>query len=139
MLVRFGHVSQELTPKETLVASVSSDLRQWNEKGEAMAFLITMTNDAERQFLALSVRDQRILEAAISTRLTHEPTKESRSIKRLRPNSIAEFELRVGDLRALYVIDPAKQEVIIGVVGEKRGNKLFVEGREYHDHESAQS
>ena len=102
-----------------------------------MAFSITMTNDAERQFFALSARDQRILQAAILARLPHEPTKESRVIKQLRLNSIAEFELRVGDLRALYIVDSANQEIIIGVVGEKRGNKLFVEGHEYHDHESA--
>jgi hypothetical protein len=73
---------------------------------------------------------------AIRVRLVHEPAKESRAIKRLRPNSISEFELRVGDLQAMYVIDEAHQAVIIGVVGEKRGNQLFVEGREYHDHES---
>ena len=52
---------------------------------------------------------------------------------------LAEFELRVGDLRAMYAVDSANQEVIIGVVGEKRGNQLFVEGREYHDHKSDES
>ncbi len=101
-----------------------------------MPFLVTMTDDAERHFLTLSVREQRILQEAICSRLIQEPTKESRAIKRLRPNSIADFELRVGDLRVLYVVDSANQEVIIGVVGEKRGNKLCVEGKEYHDHES---
>lgn len=101
-----------------------------------MPFLVTMTEDAERHFLALPVREQRTLQEAIHVRLIHEPAKESRAIKRLRPNSIAELELRVGDLRAIYVIDEAHQEVILGVVGEKRGNQLFVEGREYHDHES---
>lgn len=104
-----------------------------------MPFLVTMTDTAERQFLALAVRDQRILQEAIRGRLVHEPTKESRAIKRLRPNSIAEFELRVGDLRVMYAVDSTNQEVIIGVVGEKRGNQLFVEGREYHDHKSDQS
>ena len=104
-----------------------------------MPFLVTMTDDAERQFRALSVREQRILQEAIGVRLVHEPTKESRAIKRLRPNSVAGFELRVGDLRAMYVVDSNNQEVIIGVVGEKRGNKLFVEGREYHDHKSNES
>ena len=104
-----------------------------------MPFLVTMTEDAERQYVTLTVRDRRVIEEAIQARLVHEPAKESRAIKRLRQNSIAEFELRVGDWRVLYVIDSAHQEVIIGVVGEKRGNKLIVEGREYHDHESDQS
>lgn len=104
-----------------------------------MSFLVTLTDDAERQFLALSARQRRILQEAVGVRLVHEPTKESRAIKRLRPNLIAEFELRVGDLRAMYAVDLTNQEVIIGVVGEKRGNKLFVEGREYNDHKSDES
>lgn len=71
--------------------------------------------------------------------ISSQTMKESRAIKRLRPNLIAEFELRVGNLRVMYAVDSTNQEVIIGVVGEKRGNQLFVEGREYHDHESDES
>ena len=104
-----------------------------------MPFLVTMTDDAERQFLALAVRHQRILQEAIRSRLFHEPAKESRAIKQLRPNSIADFELRVGDLRAMYAVDSVNQEVIIGVVGEKRGHNLFAEEPEYQDHERDES
>jgi mRNA-degrading endonuclease RelE of RelBE toxin-antitoxin system len=66
-----------------------------------MPFSITITEDADRQYRSLRVREQRVLEAAIQSRLEHEPTKPSKAIKRLRPNPLAEYELRAGDLRAL--------------------------------------
>jgi mRNA-degrading endonuclease RelE of RelBE toxin-antitoxin system len=98
-----------------------------------MAFLISITADAESQWRALSGRQQRLLETAIRTRLLHQPTTPTKAIKRLRPNPFAEFELRVGDLRALYNVEGT--EVILIVVGRKVGNKLIVEGAEFHGHQ----
>jgi hypothetical protein len=51
----------------------------------------------------------------------------------LRPNPLADFELRVGDLRALYTVEG--DEVVILLVGRKVGNKLIVEGEEFHGHQ----
>jgi mRNA-degrading endonuclease RelE of RelBE toxin-antitoxin system len=98
-----------------------------------MAFQITITADAESQWRALSVRQQRLLEAAIQTRLLHQPTTPTKAIKKLRPNPFADWELRVGDLRVLYNVEG--MEVIMLVVGCKVGNKLIVEGREFHGHQ----
>lgn len=98
-----------------------------------MPFKITITDDAERQLRSLPVREQRILEAAIQSRLEHEPTKPTKAIKRLRPNLFADFELRAGDLRALYNVDEG--EVVILLVGCKVGNKLIVEGEEFYGHQ----
>ncbi|MGH7223949.1 MAG: type II toxin-antitoxin system RelE family toxin, partial [Gemmataceae bacterium] len=90
-----------------------------------MAFKITITEDADRQFQALPVRDQRILEAAILVRLQQQPTTPTKAIKCLRPNPLAEFELRVGNLRLLYNVEG--DEVVVLIVGRKAGNKLIVE------------
>jgi mRNA-degrading endonuclease RelE of RelBE toxin-antitoxin system len=98
-----------------------------------MAYQITITRDAEKQLRALSVREQRILEAAVVTRLQNQPTTPTRAIRRLRPNPFAEFELRVDDLRILYNVEDA--EVILLVVGRKVGNKLIVSGEEFHGHQ----
>jgi mRNA-degrading endonuclease RelE of RelBE toxin-antitoxin system len=57
-----------------------------------MAFTIVITEDADRQLRWLPAREQRILEAAILSRLEHEPTTPTRAIKRLRPNPLAQFE-----------------------------------------------
>ena len=39
-----------------------------------MAFKVSVTEDADRQFRALPVRDQQILEAAIQSQLKDQPT-----------------------------------------------------------------
>src|SRR5260370_38420367 len=68
---------------------------------KAMPYKITITEDADRQFQSLPARDQRVLEAAILSRLVHQPTTPTKAIKRLRPNPFAEFEFRAGNRRAL--------------------------------------
>lgn len=98
-----------------------------------MPFHITITKEAESQLQALSAPDQGILKAAIVTRLQEQPTTPTRAIKHLRPNPLAEFELRVGDLRVLYNVE--EDEVILLIVGRKVGNKLIVGGEEFHGHQ----
>jgi len=98
-----------------------------------MAFKISMTDDAHRQFTSLQVREQRILEAAILSRLEHHPATPTKATKQLRPNPFAEFELRAGDLRVLYNVEAA--EVVILIIGRKVGNKLIVEGEEFYGHQ----
>jgi mRNA-degrading endonuclease RelE of RelBE toxin-antitoxin system len=70
-----------------------------------MAFTITITAEAESHLRSLPARDQRTLEATILARLTHQPTTPTHAIKQLRPNPLAQFELRAGDLRVLYNVE----------------------------------
>jgi mRNA-degrading endonuclease RelE of RelBE toxin-antitoxin system len=98
-----------------------------------MAYTITISDDAERQLQTLPTREQRVLEAAIFSKLRHQRTTPAKSIKRLRPNPLAEYELRAGDLRALYNVEA--NEVILLIVGRKVGNRLIVEGEDYHGHQ----
>ena len=98
-----------------------------------MPFKITITEDADRQFRSLPAREQRILEAAVLSRLEHQPTTPTKAIKRLRSNPLAEFELRAGELRALYNVE--EREVVVLIVGRKVGSKLIVEGEEFHGHQ----
>ncbi len=101
-----------------------------------MPYRITITQEAQRQLRSLPVREQRTIEAAVATRLRDQPTTPTRAVKRLRPNPLAEFELRVGDFRVLYNVEAANQEVVLLIVGRKVGNTLVVEGREFHGHRS---
>jgi mRNA-degrading endonuclease RelE of RelBE toxin-antitoxin system len=98
-----------------------------------MPFSITITAEAEAHLMALPVREQRIVEAAVSARLVERPTTPTRAIKLLRPNPLATFELRVGDLRVLYNVEAL--EVILLVIGRKVGNALIVKGEEFHGHQ----
>lgn len=97
-----------------------------------MGFRITTTDEAASQLHALPARERRTLEAAILARLRDRPTTPTNAIKRLRPNPVAEFELRVGDLRVLY--DVEGEDVILLIVGRKVGNTLVVAGEEFHEH-----
>jgi mRNA-degrading endonuclease RelE of RelBE toxin-antitoxin system len=98
-----------------------------------MSYRISITEVAQRQFRSLPVREQRIVEAAVLARLEHEPATPTKAIKRLRPNPLAEYELRVGVVRVLYNVEG--DEVVVLLVGRKVGNKLIVEGEEFHGHQ----
>ena len=97
-----------------------------------MAYDIVITEDAERQLRGFPARQCRFVEDAILARLVHEPTKISQAIKRLRPNPFPEYELRVSDIRVLYNVEDDK--VVLLLIGRKVGNKLVVEGQEFHGH-----
>jgi mRNA-degrading endonuclease RelE of RelBE toxin-antitoxin system len=82
-------------------------------------------------------KDARVILRAILDRLVSDPLTETRNNKTLRPNPVAQRELRViGKYRALFNVDPEAAEVTIVLVGEKRANSLVVQGREFVLHES---
>jgi len=101
-----------------------------------MPHRITITQEAKAQLQDLSAREQRIISEGIAARLQDQPTVPSKAIKLLRPNPLAGYELRLGDLRVLYNVDEENLEVVVAIVGRKAGNSLVVEGREFHGHQS---
>ena len=63
--------------------------------------------------------------------LVSEPLKETRNRKPLRPNPIAPWELRVGDLRVFYEVTALPAAVVrILAVGIKAGNVVRIGGQE---------
>ncbi|MCI0388728.1 MAG: type II toxin-antitoxin system RelE/ParE family toxin [Acidobacteria bacterium] len=71
---------------------------------------------------------QRIVEA-IDGQLRYDPMVKTRNRKRMRPNGIAEWELRIGDFRVLYNVDQQVRIVEIRRIGEKRRNEIFFRGQ----------
>jgi mRNA-degrading endonuclease RelE of RelBE toxin-antitoxin system len=67
--------------------------------------------------------------AAVETQLAREPLVETRNRKRLRPNPIAPWELRVRDMRVFYEVDEPGVVTVLAI-GTKRGNRLYIEGEE---------
>ena len=67
----------------------------------------------------------------IESSLNYEPNRETRNNKRLRPNQLAEWELRADRFRVFYDIDAENRAVKIEAVGHKRGNRLFLRGEEF--------
>lgn len=64
-----------------------------------MAFEIEFTDEAEEHLVTLNAGERATLIAAVGGRLRYQPTVETRNRKRMRPNPIAPWVLRVGHLR----------------------------------------
>ena len=67
----------------------------------------------------------------ITRQLMHEPLKETRHRKPLRPNPIAPWELRIGPLRVFYEVAGGETDLVrILAVGRKRRNAVIIGGKE---------
>ena len=98
-----------------------------------MAYRIQLTKSAEKHFADLTARQQAIVLNAIKVQLRHEPTRETRNRKPLRPNPLAPWELRIGFLRVFYEVDALGSDLVnILAIGIKKGNQIFVSGKEIH-------
>jgi mRNA-degrading endonuclease RelE of RelBE toxin-antitoxin system len=68
---------------------------------------------------------------SIDQQLAHQPLAPTRNRKLLRPNALANWELRVGRYKIFYDADPTASMVEVKAVGWKEHNKLLVRGQEY--------
>lgn len=86
---------------------------------------------------ALGSKEARAVLKAAVRRLASDPLAETRNLKTLRPNAVAERELRLfGKYRVLFNVEPTERRVTMVLAGEKRGESLIVQGRRYTAHES---
>jgi hypothetical protein len=79
----------------------------------------------------LTARQRSIVFDTVDGQLRHEPSVETRNRKPMRPNPIAPWELRIGDLRVYYDIaeEPA-QLVTVLAIGVKDRSRVLVGGKE---------
>jgi mRNA-degrading endonuclease RelE of RelBE toxin-antitoxin system len=83
----------------------------------------------QHHFQYLTARERAWVMDEVWAQLTYEPLVGTRNRKRLRPNTLATWELRVGDLRIFYdVFDTHVVRIL--AVGRKRGNVVIIAGRE---------
>ena len=100
-----------------------------------MNWKVTITESVIDDLRWFGRKDGRMLLTEAEERLSSDPLAESRNTKTLRPNPVAQRELRMfGKYRALFNVDEDTGEVTIILVGEKRGNSLIVQGEEYTAH-----
>jgi mRNA-degrading endonuclease RelE of RelBE toxin-antitoxin system len=94
-------------------------------------YTVEFAQSVERHLRVLTARERTTILDAIGRQLRHEPLKETRHRKPLRPNPIAPWELRVGQLRIFYDVTGAESGVVrILAVGRKRRNVLVVGDKE---------
>lgn len=92
-----------------------------------MPYQIEYSPDAEDHLKALTARQQAIVLDMVEEQLIYQPTVETRNRKPMRPNPIAPWELRIGNLRVYYdVEEDPEPEVYIRAVGVKERNRVRI-------------
>jgi len=96
-----------------------------------VAFSLQFTATARRHLTDLTAAQRRRIVSEIEKNLIHDPFTETMHRKKLRPNPVAGWELRVGDHRVFYdQSDSSAGQVDILSIGLKRGSRLFIDHRE---------
>ncbi|MBI4203363.1 MAG: hypothetical protein HY532_09660 [Chloroflexi bacterium] len=96
-----------------------------------MPYRIAYSPVAQTHLRNLSARQRAIIADSVRIQLANEPTVETLNRKPMRPNPLARWALRMGELRVYYeVMDDPEPVVLIKAVGVKRGNKVFIQDQE---------
>ena len=97
-----------------------------------MRYRIELSRRAEEHLDALPAAQRALVLDELERQLSYEPREETRNRKPMRPNSVAPWELRLGDLRVYYdAADEPEYVVDIRAVGVKRRNRVWIGGKEY--------
>ena len=96
-----------------------------------MPYRIEYSPAAEEHVLDLTARQRVTVFDTVDQQLGHQPNVETRNRKPMRPNPIAPWELRIGNLRVYYDIEehPAARVTVVAV-GKKIGNRIVIGGEE---------
>ncbi len=95
-----------------------------------MAYRIEFAQSVQTHFRFLTPAERRTVMEAIQEQLSHQPFQETRNRKLLRPNLLASWELRVGELRVFYELAAEEPNLLrVLAVGRKEGNRLFIAGK----------
>ncbi len=99
-----------------------------------MRYRIEYSRPAVSHLRALTAREQRTIVDAVERSLGAEPTVETRHRKRMRPNPVAPWELRVGDFRVYYDVEEREESedasIEVLAIGRKQRNRVFIGGKE---------
>ncbi len=90
-----------------------------------MAYTIEFARSVKAQLSSLTARQRATVLGSVERQLVDEPLAETPNRKPLRPNPVAPWELRVGDLRVFYEVateEPATVRIL--AIGLKRGSRL---------------
>lgn len=95
-----------------------------------MNYQILVSPEAIEHLREFTAREQSLILDQINTHLLYEPGVITRRRKRMRPNPLSPWELRIEEFRVFYDIEEEVAEVRIIAIGRKRGNRLFIAGKE---------
>jgi mRNA-degrading endonuclease RelE of RelBE toxin-antitoxin system len=83
---------------------------------------------------ALTARQRSIIIDAMSQQLVYEPTVKTKNRKQIRPNFLASWELRIGELRVYYDVEEGFEAIVeIVAIGIKERNRVRIGDRIYEE------
>ena len=92
-----------------------------------MSYQIEYTDAAIDHLNVLTTRQQRTVLDTVDEQLQYEPLVETRNRKPMEPNSLATWELRIGNLRVYYDVEENTVSVVyIQAVGVKNRNRVRI-------------
>ena len=105
-----------------------------------MAWTVQVKEAALQHLRAFGKKTGRQLLKAALEHLERDPLAETKNLKTLRPNPVAQREVRLfGKYRVLFGVDLQSHLVTIILVGEKVGDRLLVLGQEFTGHHESNS
>jgi mRNA-degrading endonuclease RelE of RelBE toxin-antitoxin system len=94
-----------------------------------MSYTIEYSPEAEEHLRWLTTRQQRTVLDTVDRQLPNEPNVETRNRKPMRPNPVAPWELRIGNLRVYYEIQDEPEFIVtILAVGIKERDEVRIGG-----------
>jgi len=93
---------------------------------DTLTYKIEYSPVAEEHLRTLTARQRPIVLDAIEEQLMHRPGLETRNRKPMRPNPVAPWELRIGNLRVYDVEEAPERLVSIRAVGIKERNRVRI-------------
>jgi mRNA-degrading endonuclease RelE of RelBE toxin-antitoxin system len=94
-----------------------------------LPYSIDFRPEGREHFRSLTAHQRALVTDAMERQLRYQPAVPSRNRKRLRPNRIAEWELRVRDLRVYYTVSEEEALITIRAIGIKIRDQVYAAGR----------
>jgi mRNA-degrading endonuclease RelE of RelBE toxin-antitoxin system len=92
-----------------------------------MPYRIEYSPAAEEHLRGLTARQQSLILDTVEEQLAHQPSVPTRNRKAMRPNPVAPWELRIGNLRVYYDVQDAPEAVVsVLAVGVKERNQVRI-------------
>ena len=96
-----------------------------------MPYRIEYSPETDQHLRALTARQRATVFDAVDEQLAHQPTVETRNRKPMRPNPLAPWELRVGELRVYYDVEEEPDRLVtVLAIGVKDRSRIFIGGEE---------
>jgi len=92
-----------------------------------LKYRIEYSPETEEHLRVLTKRQQSVVMDALEKQLQYQPTVETKNRKPMRPNPVAPWELRIGNLRIYYDVEEEPERVVyILAVGIKKRNNVII-------------